>query len=1240
MNSTKLSALCDRVLEACWLLAVIITPLFFNTASNNVFERDKWTTLRSVALIMAAVWVVRLVEERLSGRRAIQFTWRTPLVLPILFTVLSYLVSTIFSLTPYVSVFGGYQRMRGFFSNLSCIVICLIIVDRMRSRAQVDRFISIVILNSLPIALYGFIQHNKLDPLPWGGDVTQRIASNMGNPIFVAAYMIMAALPTLSRIVDAFRSILTDEETGTADVLRAAAYIFMFLVQVISIWYSGSRGPLMGLVAGLGLWVFVGLLMLQRAAQRETPFRTRELWRDLGLGAAFCVGSLAAAGGVAAGLYVASRAMLPEGSESPQWVAAAGAVLVVFVTWMIFVINRKGWRWLWASALITGILFATAFVLVNTVFHDWSQQQPWLGRFDDVLQAGGGTGMVRNLIWQGSFKMIQPHEPIEIPPTMSGDTEWRPDALNFLRPFVGHGPESMYVAYNRFYPPLLGHYESRTATPDRAHNATIDRFVTTGLVGVAAYLWLFGAIFYYGLRWLGLLPGDWRRIVFLALLVAGAVAAVLAVSFIPSLGPHFFGLAIPAGMMAGFFIYLVVYGVSLYWEPASIPEPHPHGTVLVGILGAVAAHLIEVSFGIAISSTLTTLWAFTGILIVAGMELISAQTPQSQPGGEESKKRRRRRRSASPSLPAWLGPTLSLALIGGFILGTMAFDFITSPAPEDPYYTGIGQRLQAEYGDSEVTQAMFYEALSNPMTILRRALTVLANRNQSSCTARWNAASSECVSYGMAMVFAFTWIMSAVVLIAQMAKRGVFRRGENDWLQATVWYLLLSLSVGLGFALMLASHFGSRWRPGVVESTVKGLAGFVTAPMVHYYVFIAFVAITGGAVLLLGEQRLPRPTAHSWGVVTLVVLSILVAYTAAETNLQPIQADVIYKIAVSLEPRESEAELVMSFYDLALEMTPREDFFYFEKGRVLLSRSSPAPGSVDLEKLEVGIETFLKAQEIAPLNADHTKGLAQAHQAWAFASSDDTTRNQHLRLAEHYHDVTTTLSPNNAFLWNQYVKLYLAIEDPIRAQEVVSKSLAVDDEYDETWMLQAEIFAQQGLVDETVAAYERVVEVDPKNTTGWLNLGATYRKQELFAKAVSAYKQVTELKPSIVDGWIGLGEAYRGLGDWEAAAQAYNMAAQVDSSNFDVWYVLGSEIYPELGLFDDATFALQRAKELAPGNRVWQVHYAMAYNYIQLGQLDEAVTNAQLALEMAPEDHKAELEAFLQSLGEPAPEGG
>ena len=66
---SRLQKLCDTVMEATWLTALVVTPLFFNVYSNRVFEPDKISLLRSLALIAIVAWVVKKLETmRLGGQ--------------------------------------------------------------------------------------------------------------------------------------------------------------------------------------------------------------------------------------------------------------------------------------------------------------------------------------------------------------------------------------------------------------------------------------------------------------------------------------------------------------------------------------------------------------------------------------------------------------------------------------------------------------------------------------------------------------------------------------------------------------------------------------------------------------------------------------------------------------------------------------------------------------------------------------------------------------------------------------------------------------------------------------------------------------------------------------------------------------------------------------------------------------------------------------------------------------------
>jgi tetratricopeptide (TPR) repeat protein len=1064
-HSTKLSAFCDKVLEAGWLLAVIITPLFFNVYSSRVFEPDKLTTLRTLALVMGAVWVVKLIEDRTSGHRDIGINWRMPLVLPTLFMVVVYILSTLLSVTPYVSFFGSYQRLQGTYTTLAYIVVFLVVLQGLRTRAQLDRLITVVILNSLPIALYGLIQRNKLDPLPWGGDVTKRVASNMGNAIFVAAYLIMAALPTLARVLDAFRSILTEEEANAADIPRAAVYIFMFLVQVIAIWYTQSRGPLMGLLAGLGVWGLLNLLALQR------------------------------------------------------------------------IVSRRVWSFVWFGGLLLVVLVSLGFFLINPggPLHEIAVAQPSLNRVARVLQYESGTGKVRNLIWEGALDLISPHEPIEYPPT-DAYPEGRYDPYNALRPLIGYGPESMYVAYNPFYPPLLGHFESRTASPDRSHNETMDSLVITGLLGFVAYIWIFGSVFYYGLRWLGFLPNDWRRTLFFILLPVGALVASVLV--IPTIGPHFIGLAIPVGMVGGLGLYLVIYGTSRFWLPDAAAEFHPYFITLTGLLAAVVAHFVEINFGIAIASTRTTFWAYAGAFVVAGLGLIR------EPGADLDEKavatgdrrrqgstrRRRRRKPASSSsaarasLPAWLWPTFAIAIVGGFVLGTLSFDFVTNA-----------------------------ERLTEPVRIVWRALTVLP-------------AQDSRTSYGALMIFGLTWLMGATVFISEMATDGAFQERNGDGWLAFVLYLLISLGVGFSYALVLASRQAALMNiQAQTLEDVIGIADKVASFLTSYYWFIVVVLIAIGGVLYLDSSRRPERSAQPWGVIALLALSVLVGAVAVRTNLRPIQADIVYKQADPYD-RGKQWLVAIEHYKHALELVPYEDFYYLYLGRAYLEYASSLDDPTVRETVMRETEqTLYQAREVNPLNTDHSANLARMYRRWADFASDEETRRELLRKSAENYAIATMLSPQNAILWNEWTMLnYYGIGDMAEYERTLSISLELDPEFDQTWLVCGDTNRQQGNLEEAARCYEEALDLNPRSAQVWRMIGDTYIALQEWDKAIDALTMTVELQPNASD--------------------------------------------------------------------IWRIHQVLAQLYNQVGDNIQAVVYAQMALDLAPDDEKAQLEALKAQL--------
>ncbi|MBL8056581.1 MAG: O-antigen ligase family protein, partial [Anaerolineales bacterium] len=514
--TNRLSRYADGVLEASWLLALIVSPLFFNIYSSRVFEPDKIALVRSLALVAVAAWLIKLLAEGGPRFENVRPHWRSiPLLIPVAALAVVYVISTALSIAPNISLWGSYQRLQGTFSTFAYIILFAAVAGNLRRRDQVERLITVVVITSLPVSLYGILQRYKLDPLPWGGDTVERVTGHMGNAIFLSAYLIMAAMLVLGRVVQAFRAVMTSAEHLTLHTTRAAIYVFILAVNLVAIWFTQSRGPQLGLLAGL--FFFFILLALH--------YRVRWLvLATVGVG------------------------------------VAMGAFLVV--------LNLP-------TGPLSGLAQTRGLNRLATMF--------------DEVQGNTGTGRVRVLIWTGVVDMMTPHEPLETP-------DGQADVWNAIRPLVGYGPEAMLVAYNRFYPPELGQLEARNASPDRSHNETFDALAFTGVLGLLAQMSLFVALFYYSLKWLGLIDSPGRRNVFLLLVLGGG--GLSAAGFVTWQGWQFFGVSLPFGMLLGLIAFLTLYAL-LPGRSEPVRRESWQAVAIISLFTAVVAHFTEVHFGIA-----------------------------------------------------------------------------------------------------------------------------------------------------------------------------------------------------------------------------------------------------------------------------------------------------------------------------------------------------------------------------------------------------------------------------------------------------------------------------------------------------------------------------------------------------------------------------------------------------------------------------------------------------------------
>src|SRR5919202_1511180 len=204
----------DYVAESCWLLALVAVPIFFDTMTVRIFEPDKIVLFRNIVLVMVLATLLRAilsapaamaraptsssplpstgrgVEERGPPWWRRQIT-RRPMLVPVIIFTLVYPAATIHSVLPGISFWGSYDRMQGLYTWLNYIALFLVLAYSVRSWAQIERIVSAFVFASVPVAIYGIMQHMQWDPVQWGADTTVRVASTLGNAIFLGAYLLM-----------------------------------------------------------------------------------------------------------------------------------------------------------------------------------------------------------------------------------------------------------------------------------------------------------------------------------------------------------------------------------------------------------------------------------------------------------------------------------------------------------------------------------------------------------------------------------------------------------------------------------------------------------------------------------------------------------------------------------------------------------------------------------------------------------------------------------------------------------------------------------------------------------------------------------------------------------------------------------------------------------------------------------------------------------------------------------------
>lgn len=252
----RISQIADRTIQICFLILAILVPLILTPINYELFEYNKMMLTYGITAVITFAWVSKMIAQKRI------FIAHTPFDIPIGLFVLSQLVSTLFSMDPIVSWFGYYSRFNGgMVSVISYTLLFYAYVSNIKKEFG-KKMLFAVLGSAAVVAIYGVLQHMGIDKHIWVQDVQARVFSTLGQPNWLAAYLV-ALLPVTLALL------LTVQPTKKIQMVML--YVLSTLLFLTLLFTKSRSGLAAFAVVDLIFWI---ILFLKKTPWKHirTPF--------------------------------------------------------------------------------------------------------------------------------------------------------------------------------------------------------------------------------------------------------------------------------------------------------------------------------------------------------------------------------------------------------------------------------------------------------------------------------------------------------------------------------------------------------------------------------------------------------------------------------------------------------------------------------------------------------------------------------------------------------------------------------------------------------------------------------------------------------------------------------------------------------------------------------------------------------------------------------------------------------
>lgn len=231
-----------RIITIC-LYAVLFTPLLIWSKFLFPFITPKTIYFRCLVEIALFFYLLLIIKYPQYRPRLNPLTWA------VLIYVFVITIASIFGVNLYRSFWGNVERGEGLLTIYHIIIFFILLTALFKTKKDWLRFFDISVLVSLLVSLYALAQKLNFSFVVHPGE--GRLMSTIGNPSFVAAYLLLNIFLCLLLYLN------------KKDIQWRTYYGAVFFFEIFILFNTQTRGALLGLFGGFLLLALLNVIFSQ-----------------------------------------------------------------------------------------------------------------------------------------------------------------------------------------------------------------------------------------------------------------------------------------------------------------------------------------------------------------------------------------------------------------------------------------------------------------------------------------------------------------------------------------------------------------------------------------------------------------------------------------------------------------------------------------------------------------------------------------------------------------------------------------------------------------------------------------------------------------------------------------------------------------------------------------------------------------------------------------------------------------